>query len=283
MRVISIRAFALALVSGLAGHGALAQSDRPWVDPPMRRPAEPAPSGSQPSQATAPADAARPSTPPSARAPEPSPQRAGAPPGAGAPGAAPAPSAQTREPPPPNSSTSPHTVSPAAPPGPPGAAPPNDPAPAVPARQEAATAAETLAGAYLDYWSAPNAVTLDATPDFYAPRVEFHGRLLSARALFEEKKRFVRRWPERHYKPRPDTLRTACDPGTGTCVVKTVFDFIAANPARRRRSEGTGTLELVVSVAGQQPVIIAETSRILRRGEGAGRDVAGDDDTDADD
>ena len=175
----------------------------------------------------------------------------------------------------------PATVSPAAPPGPPGAAPPNDPAPAVPARKEAATAAETLAGAYLDYWSAPNAVTLDATPDFYAPRVEFHGRLLSARALFEEKKRFVRRWPERQYTPRPDTLRTACDPGTGTCVVKTVFDFIAANPARRRRSEGTGTLELVVSVAGQQPVIIAETSRILRRGEG--RDAAGDDDTDADD
>ena len=137
----------------------------------------------------------------------------------------------------------------------------------MPAREEAATAAEALAGAYLDYWSAPNAVTLDATPDFYAPRVEFHGRLLSARALFEEKKRFVRRWPERRYTPRPDTLRTACDPGTGNCVVKTVFDFIAANPARRRRSQGTGTLELVVSVAGQQPVIIAETSRILRRGE----------------
>ena len=153
----------------------------------------------------------------------------------------------------------------------------------MPARQEAATAAEALAGAYLDYWSAPNAVTLDATPDFYAPRVEFHGRLLSARALFEEKKRFVRRWPERHYTPRPDTLRTACDPGTGTCVVKTVFDFIAANPARHRRSEGTGTLELVVSVAGQQPVIIAETSRILRRGEAAGRDAADDDDTGADD
>ncbi|HKG86079.1 MAG TPA: hypothetical protein VKB16_23495 [Beijerinckiaceae bacterium] len=151
----------------------------------------------------------------------------------------------------------------------------------MPARKEAATAAETLAGAYLDYWSAPNAVTLDATPDFYAPRVEFHGRLLSARALFEEKKRFVRRWPERQYTPRPDTLRTACDPGTGICVVKTVFDFIAANPARRRRSEGTGTLELVVSVAGQQPVIIAETSRILRRGEG--RDTADDDDTGADD
>src|SRR5829696_8344239 len=106
MRVISIRAFALALVSGLAGQGALAQSDRPWVDPPMRRPTEPAPSASQPSQATAPADAARPSMPPPARAPEPSPQRAGAPsgagapgggaPGGGAPGAAPAPSAQTR-------------------------------------------------------------------------------------------------------------------------------------------------------------------------------------------
>src|SRR5215207_11032199 len=262
MRVISIRAFALYLVSGLAGHGALAQSDRPWVDPPMRRPAEPAPSGSQPAQATAPADAARPSLPPSPRAPEPSPQRAGTPPGAGAPGAAPAPSAQAREAPPPNSSTSPHTVSPANPPGPPGAAPPNEPAPAVPARKEAATAAETLAGAYLDYWSAPNAVTLDATPDFYAPRVEFHGREMSARALYEEKRRFVRRWPVRHYVARPESTEATCS--GETCTVRTTFDYRASNPESGRRSQGVANLELEISFAGGAPVIVAETSRVLR-------------------
>jgi hypothetical protein len=58
-------------------------------------------------------------------------------------------------------------------------------------------AAEKLTDAYLSYWSARNAVTLDAMPDFYAPRVLFHGRQISARALFEEKRRFVRRWPVR--------------------------------------------------------------------------------------
>ena len=107
MRVISIRAFALDLVSGLAGDGALAQSERPWVDPPMRRPAEPAPSASQPPQATAPADAARPSPRLPARAPEPSPQRAGAPLVRGAGGGAGAFGSGARTTPPPNS-RSPH-------------------------------------------------------------------------------------------------------------------------------------------------------------------------------
>jgi len=121
-------------------------------------------------------------------------------------------------------------------------------------------------------------VTLDATPEFYGPRVQFHGRALSARELFRQKQRFVQRWPERNYTVRPDSLRTACAPASETCIVHAVFDFLAENPARRRRSTGTATLKLVVDVSGPRPVIVAETSRVLRRG-GAARVQSRDDDS----
>ena len=72
--------------------------------------------------------------------------------------------------------------------------------------------------------------------------------------------------PEQSYTVRPDTLRTACAPASETCTVHAVFDFIAVNPARGRRSTGSATLELVVDVSGPRPVIVAETSRIVSRG-----------------
>ena len=122
---------------------------------------------------------------------------------------------------------------------------------------------------YLAFWSAPNAVTMTATPEFYAPLVIFHGRGMTARELFEEKLRFVRRWPERSYTPRLDTLRVNCDAATEICTVRTAFDFVASNPERGRRSQGTGNLELGVSFVGKRPLIVGETSRVTRRRIGA--------------
>lgn len=136
--------------------------------------------------------------------------------------------------------------------------------------------ATQLAIEYLDYWSAPNPVALDATPSFYAPRVEFHGRMMSARALLEQKRRFVQRWPVRSYTHRPETLQTTCHPADEICTVRTAFDFVAVSPERGRRSEGTGNLELEISVAGDVPVIVSETSRVTRRGRPAAATVLED-------
>src|SRR5215212_2482996 len=62
-----------------------------------------------------------------------------------------------------------------------------------------ASVARQFALSYLDFWSAPNASTLVATPVFYAPHVVFHGRSMTSDALFAEKLRFVARWPDRSY------------------------------------------------------------------------------------
>lgn len=127
-----------------------------------------------------------------------------------------------------------------------------------------ASIARQFALSYLDFWSAPNASTLVATPVFYAPRVVFHGRGMTSDALFAEKQRFVARWPERSYAPRLDTLRTAC--AGDVCRVRTVFDFSATNPAGPRHSEGQGTLELAIRFVAGRPYIVEENSRVTHRG-----------------
>ncbi|HYF52974.1 MAG TPA: hypothetical protein VEA41_01810 [Salinarimonas sp.] len=132
---------------------------------------------------------------------------------------------------------------------------------------ELAEAARRLATSYQDFWSASNGEAMASMPDFYAPRVEFHGRVMSARALIEEKRRFVRRWPDRTYSPRADSMRVSCATAGDACTVRTLFDFAATNARTGRRSAGTGQLELVVALAGRTPVIVAEASQVMRRGQ----------------
>jgi hypothetical protein len=140
------------------------------------------------------------------------------------------------------------------------------------AQSALAEAARALAVDYLGTWSSPNAMTPNAISRFYAATVRFHGRVMSARALLNEKRRFVQRWPERNYQHRQDSLEVSCDPDAATCTVRSVFDFEAANPRRRRHSEGVAALDLTVSFKGERPVIIAESSEVLARAP-AGRDL----------
>ena len=278
MSILSCSRWTLtAVLVAMSAAAAPAQSDRPWVNPPARAevPAK-TPSG-PPGQATPP--------PP----PEPRPATEATPavqPGRPAPAgeqASPAPAARLDQGPErPDSSATGRAAPPAdaapesdnTPPirsaRPPAAALP--PEPDVAARPQGspdqASAAQRFAIDYLAFWSAPNATALETTPDFYASRVEFYGRPMSASAILEEKRRFVRRWPERQYNPRLETMQTRCGPAA-LCMVRTILDFTAANPERGKRSQGTARLELGVKFQARRPVIVSETSRVDRRGQSA--------------
>lgn len=125
--------------------------------------------------------------------------------------------------------------------------------------------AQALARDYLDSVSAPGPAMLAATPRFYGERVLFHGRSMTLAALTAEKRRFVQRWPERRYEPRSDSIRTACSPTQALCRVEALFDFRAENPAKGLRSQGVSSVTFEISLAGPRPVIVSETSRVLRR------------------
>jgi len=81
-----------------------------------------------------------------------------------------------------------------------------------------------------------------------------------------EKRRFAERWPDRTYRYRPGTTQVACEAHRENCTVWSIFDFSARDPNNGRRSLGIGDHELVVSFSGSKPVIVSETSRVLRRG-----------------
>ena len=139
-----------------------------------------------------------------------------------------------------------------------------------------AVAATRLTDTYLDSVSGSGDGMVAAAPRFYAERVQFHGRSLSLAALMAEKRRFVRRWPERRYEAQGGATQPACNAATATCIVRTTFDFRADNPARGARSQGVSELTLTISFAGPRPVIVAESSRVLRRyGAGALSAIAG--------
>jgi hypothetical protein len=117
----------------------------------------------------------------------------------------------------------------------------------------------------LDAWSSPNRVSLASTSAFYGPSVVFHGRERSYDSVFAEKQRFAERWPERTYRYRPEFTQVACEADGASCTVWSLFDFSAVD-RQGRRARGLGEHELVVSFAGDRPVIVSETSRVLRRG-----------------
>ena len=132
-----------------------------------------------------------------------------------------------------------------------------------------AQAAQALAVDYLNLWSAPNQVTVASASAFYGPTVLFHGRERTIGSVLAEKRRFTERWPQRSYPYRPGTTMVACESDGALCTVWAIFDFSAANPDQGRRSLGIGEHELVVSLSDGRPVIVSETSRVLRRGPAA--------------
>lgn len=145
---------------------------------------------------------------------------------------------------------------------------PSAPGPAPAGRVEAAQA---LATDYLSAVSAPGEAMVGATQRFYGARVRFYGRPTTLAGLIDEKRGFVRRWPERRYAAR--AFSTQCSPDGSSCIVRALVDFRAANPQRGAISRGASELVLQVSFAGQHPVIVAESGRVLRRDQG-GQDRA---------
>jgi hypothetical protein len=131
-------------------------------------------------------------------------------------------------------------------------------------------AARDLAITYLDRWSAPNGLSLALASAFYAPTVMFHGQMRSLPSVLAEKRRIAERWPDRSYHYRPETTQVACETRRAMCTVWSIFDYSATNPGDGRRSRGIGDHELVVSFSGGRPVIVAESSRVLRRGAVSG-------------
>ena len=123
---------------------------------------------------------------------------------------------------------------------------------------------EQIAHTYLQRWSSGDARALADVPALYGPRVSFYGQFINQKSLFDQKRRFGRRWPIRRYEHRPGTMRVTCDATTRACLVRSIIDYQAASPARNALARGTSTFELGISFSGPKPVVLFERGRVIR-------------------
>jgi hypothetical protein len=125
---------------------------------------------------------------------------------------------------------------------------------------------ERIAYTYLQRWSSGNATALADVHGLYGPRVSFHGEFVDQRNLFDQKRRFGRRWPIRRYAHRPGTMRITCEAARQACLVKSIIDWQAASPARHALSRGSSTFELGIGFSGPKPVVLFERGHVIRHG-----------------
>lgn len=130
--------------------------------------------------------------------------------------------------------------------------------------------AQRLTTDYLDSISSPNAVTLAEAARFYGPQVRRFGRMETLASVLADKRLFAARWPERRYAAQADAIRTACNAAQQACIVRATFDYRAGSAARGAQAQGVAELVLEISFAAGRPVIVSESSRVLRRGTSAG-------------
>jgi hypothetical protein len=99
----------------------------------------------------------------------------------------------------------------------------------------------------------------------YADSISYYGRQVDRASVMREKARFVRRWPQRLYKARPESLNIVCD-GTGiVCSITGLVDFECQNPDRQAVATGLASFNAAILMKDDRPQIISEISRVLER------------------
>ena len=144
--------------------------------------------------------------------------------------------------------------------------PPTDPAPNIATQLRQATVA------FLDRWyrevaSGPIGAALDGMNNSYANQVFYFGNYKSREEIVAEEQRFFTRWPNRQYRPRPDSVQVDCDTMLLTCTASGLLDYDARNPATNQRSWGSATFEykLQFTTPTTLPKIVVENGQVKER------------------
>lgn len=111
-------------------------------------------------------------------------------------------------------------------------------------------------------WSRPGMEGAALMAAHYDSHVLFYGSTISHAAVMRDRYDFASRWPLRHYRVDPASLRVSC---ARDCRITAEYDFDATNPATRARSSGRSSLDLTLRPMGDSFVIAAENGAVLYR------------------
>ena len=144
---------------------------------------------------------------------------------------------------------------------------------AAPAEDAAKSGASRLTRAAIAAVESYFAASSEENPDAirflhraYAPKVDYYGKETTRDAIIFDKISFVRRWPERRYTLRPDTLMAECA-DADACIVAGIYDWWAYSADRDSTSVGAAEFRFVFSDLSPLTVTAEDSTVIARRVE----------------
>lgn len=113
--------------------------------------------------------------------------------------------------------------------------------------------------------SAPLETSINAVRGHYADVVFYYGEHLSKQIMLQKYDRFLKRWPERQYHIRPDSINVICFPSSGVCNFSGIIDWVAISRPRHKRSEGHSSWSYALLKQGDRFVITSVNGEVLKR------------------
>ncbi|TIQ41717.1 MAG: hypothetical protein E5X49_17560 [Mesorhizobium sp.] len=135
------------------------------------------------------------------------------------------------------------------------------PAPVPDAGQQAESVAVAFVKDLIEHHGDNNDFALAQVQASYAPTVDYYGKVTNLSSIIQDKRKFYRRWPERGYNVRNDSVVVTC--ADDRCMVTGVYDWVVRSPSIHKQEKGATSFSYTISI-GPYPKIIAETGNVQR-------------------
>jgi hypothetical protein len=135
------------------------------------------------------------------------------------------------------------------------------PVPAPDARQQPESIAVAFVKDIIEHHGDNDDFALAQVQASYAPKVDYYGKLTNLRAIVQDKRNYYKRWPERAYNVRNESIVVTC--ANDRCMVSGVYDWVVRSASIHKQEKGAANFSYTIAI-GPYPKIIAETGNIQR-------------------
>lgn len=106
---------------------------------------------------------------------------------------------------------------------------------------------------------------VDDLSHYYSDTINYYGKPTAKSGVVADKIKFMRRWPNRKYTIRPESLTIACE--IMRCTADGVIDFDVSNAGKRSTGTASFTYHLLMTLNNSEPplLVTAENSIVARR------------------
>lgn len=126
-------------------------------------------------------------------------------------------------------------------------------------RQQAESVAVAFVKDFIEHHGDNDDFALAQVQASYARTVDYYGKLTNLSSIIQDKRSYYRRWPERVYNVRNDSIAVTC--ADDRCMVSGVYDWVVRSPSIHKQEKGVADFSYTISI-GPYPKIVAETSKV---------------------